>query len=90
MQTDQPTPAAPTPPPEKPFTIKEAAEFLDLTVPTIYSKVSKGELPVSKIGGRLYFFRSDLMAYLKSGRKKSNAEIDAEAESYLNEGRAAK
>ena len=69
--------------PEQLLTIKEAAQFLKLTVPTIYSKVSKGELPVMKRGKRLYFSNTELMEYIKEGRKKSNAEIEQEAEAYL-------
>lgn len=52
------------------MTIQEAAEFLSLTVPTMYSKVSKGELPFMKRGKRLYFSRTELMEYVKAGRKK--------------------
>jgi hypothetical protein len=37
-----------------------------------------------KRGKRLYFFRAELMDYIKEGRKKSNAEIEAEAEAYLS------
>ena len=69
--------------PEQLLTIQEAAQFLKLTVPTIYSKVSKGELPVMKRGKRLYFSSTELMEYIKEGRKKSNAEIEQEAEAYL-------
>jgi len=65
------------------LTIQEAAEFLHLTVPTMYSKVSKGELPYMKRGKRLYFSRTQLMEYLKEGRKKSNAEIEQEAEAFF-------
>ena len=68
---------------EQLLTIQEAAEFLSLTVPTMYSKVSKGELPVMKRSKRLYFSRTELLEYLKDGRKKSNAEIEAEADQYL-------
>ena len=64
--------------PEQLLTIQEAAQFLNLTVPTIYSKVSKGELPVMKRSKRLYFSRTELLDYLKEGRKKSNAEIEIE------------
>jgi excisionase family DNA binding protein len=73
----------PTEQPEQLLNIQEAAEFLKLTVPTLYSKVSKGELPVMKRSKRLYFSRAELLAYLKQGRKKSNAEIEQEAEGYL-------
>jgi excisionase family DNA binding protein len=70
--------------PEQLLTIQEAAEFLSLTVPTIYSKVSKGELPVMKRSKRLYFSSAELLNYLKDGRKKSNAEIEQEAKIYLS------
>jgi excisionase family DNA binding protein len=76
--------AEPTKQPEQLLTIQEAAEFLKLTVPTIYSKVSKGELPVMKRSKRLYFSNTELMEYLKGGRKKSNAEIEQEAEAYMS------
>jgi excisionase family DNA binding protein len=83
----KPTKVEPTDQPEQLLTIQEAAEFLSLTVPTMYSKVSKGELPVMKRGKRLYFSRTELMEYVKAGRKKSNAEIEAEAEKYLKKKR---
>ena len=69
---------------EGPLTIEEAAEFLNLKVPTIYSKVSRGELPVMKRSKRLYFSRKELMNYLKEGARKSYSDIQNEAESFLN------
>lgn len=81
----QPTKVEPTDQPEQLLTIQQAAEFLSLSVPTLYSKVSKGELPVMKQGKRLYFSRTELMEYIKEGRKKTNAEIEAEAEAYLTD-----
>ena len=74
----------PTEQPEQLLTIQEAAKFLNLKVPTIYSKVSKGELPVMKRSKHLYFSSTELLQYLKEGRKKSNAEIEQEAEAYLS------
>lgn len=71
--------------PEKLLNVQEAAKLLHLTVPTIYSKHSKGELPgVCKRGKRLYFSRQSLIKWVKQGRKKSNAEIEAEADNYLS------
>jgi excisionase family DNA binding protein len=80
QKQEQPT----TEQPEQLLTVQEAAQFLNLTVPTIYSKVSKGELPVMKRSKRLYFSNTELMEYLKEGRKKSNVEIEQEAEAYLS------
>jgi excisionase family DNA binding protein len=74
----------PTEQPEQLLSIQQAAEFLSLSVPTLYSKVSKGELPVMKRSKRLYFSRTELMEYVKAGRKKSNAEIEQEAKAYLS------
>lgn len=67
--------------PEQFLTIQQAAAFLCLSVPTIYSKVSKRELPYMKQGKRLYFSKSELSEYLKSGKKKTSVEM--EAENYL-------
>ena len=80
----QPIKVEPTNQPEQLLTIKQAGELLSLTVPTMYSKVSKREIPVMKRGKRLYFSRTELLEYLKEGRKKSNAEIEQEAKAYLS------
>lgn len=69
--------------PEQLLSIDEAAEFLRLAKPTLYSKVSKNELPYMKRGKRLYFSRTELMDYLKKGRIKSKEEIEQEADNYL-------
>ena len=69
---------------EQLLTIQEAAEFLNLTVPTIYSKVSRSEIPVMKRSKRLYFSKLELISYLKEGRKKTLAETAREAELYCN------
>lgn len=68
---------------ERLLTIHEASEFLNLTVATIYCKVSKRELPFMKRSKRLYFSSSELLEYLKQGREKSNSEIEAEAKEFL-------
>lgn len=80
----QPTKVEPTEQPEHLLTVQEAAQFLKLTVPTMYSKVSKKKLPCMKRGKRLYFSSTELMEYVKQGRKKSYAEIEQEAETYLS------
>ena len=79
----QPKQVEPTEHSDKLLTIQQAAEFLNLAVPTLYSKVSKGELPVMKRSKRLYFSRIQLMDYIKEGRKKTLAEIASEADQYL-------
>ena len=68
---------------ERLLTIQEAAQFLNLSVPTIYSKVSKRELPYMKRSKRLYFSNVELVKYLKEGKRKSYKEVEQQAETYI-------
>lgn len=68
---------------EKLLTVKEAAEYLSLSVPTIYGLISKGELPVMKRSKRCYFTTEGLLNYLKMGRRKSKTDLDNVVDSYL-------
>lgn len=62
------------------LTISEAAELLKLSVATIYTKVCKNEIPANKQGKRLYFYRTELINWIKSGRIKTISEIRKEME----------
>lgn len=62
------------------LTILGASKFLNLSTQTVYGKVSRKEIPVNKQGKRLYFYRSELVDWIKSGRKKTVSEIREEAE----------
>jgi len=63
--------------------IEEAGQLLNLSVATIYSKVQKSELPNCKRGGRLYFSKLDLIAWVKAGRRKTTSEIEVDANYYV-------
>jgi len=68
---------------EQLLTIKQAAELLSLSVPTIYGLVAKQEIPVSKKGKRLYFSKQELTEWIKAGRKLTITEIDSQALTFL-------
>lgn len=53
--------------------IKEASELIGKTVGTIYSLTSQKAIPYSKRGNKLYFFKDELLAWIKAGGK---ADID--------------
>jgi len=53
------------------------------TKQTVYGWVSAGTIPVHKNGKKLRFLKSEIDAWLKQGRKKTMAEIAAEADQYL-------
>ncbi len=63
--------------------ISQAAAFLNLAVPTIYGRVSKQQIPVYKQGKRLYFYKSELEEWIKSGKKKTMEELLHEAENNI-------
>jgi excisionase family DNA binding protein len=65
------------------LTIRQAAELLSLSVPTIYGLVSKKEIPVNKKGKRLYFSSIELTDWIRSGRKMTLSEINDLSKSYL-------
>ncbi len=71
---------------DKLLTIREAAEVIHLSVPTIYGLVQRQEIPVSKKGKRLYFLQQELTQWIKTGRKKTVSEIEAEAGQYIRKG----
>ena len=68
---------------EELLTVKQAAELLKLSVPTIYGYVQRAEIPVSKRGKRLYFSKQELLDWVKEGRKRTLSEIEHEANSRI-------
>jgi excisionase family DNA binding protein len=64
------------------LTVQQAAEFLTLSIPTIYGLVSKRLLPVNKRGKRLYFSKEELTGWIKGGRIKTAVEVKQLAEQH--------
>ena len=60
--------------------IEQASKLLNLSVSTIYSKVCRKEIPVNKQGKRIYFYRHELMQWIKSGRVRTYSEIKSDIE----------
>lgn len=57
------------------LTIAEASKLLNLSVATLYSKVSKNEIPVFKKGKKLYFSKAELTAWVQSGKIPTVEEL---------------
>jgi hypothetical protein len=68
---------------EKPLDIKELSIFIKKTVPTIYGYCQRNEIPFSRKGNRLYFFKSKIIDWLKESKVKTIVEIEEEASAYL-------
>lgn len=60
--------------------VKEAASFLELSVPTVYGYVQRKQIPVMKKHKRLYFSKKELTDWIKSVRKKTVSEIQEEVD----------
>lgn len=57
--------------------------------PTVYAWIGQRSIPYHKKGKKLMFLKSEIDSWLKEGRRKTAAEIQAEAEQYVNnQGRA--
>ena len=60
-----------TPIVEEVLSIQKASELTGYSKSTLYGKSSRGEIPVSNMGNKLIFFRSDLLAWMRSYKKES-------------------
>jgi len=67
------------------LTVQETAKFLNLSIATIYGKISRNELPFMKKekSKRVYFSKIQIFDFLKTGRVQTVSEIEAEAGQYL-------
>jgi excisionase family DNA binding protein len=84
LHDNLPITAPPTP--EKPLNIDEAAKMLELSKTTIYGLVHHQLIPNYKTGKRLYFDRAELMEWVRSGRRKTIKEAQAEAAAHKKGG----
>lgn len=55
--------------------VRQASEFLNLAVPTIYAMTSNRILPHSKRGKKLYFSKTELKKWALAGKRNSIGEI---------------
>lgn len=65
------------------LTVEECAVFLKISKSSVYGLIHKRELPVLKKTKRCYFLKSEIIQYLKRGRKKTKIELKTEASSEL-------
>ncbi len=60
--------------------IDQAAEYIKLSIPSIYRLCSASEMPVIKKGKKLLFSKNALTQWLMQGRKKTLSEIQKDAD----------
>lgn len=69
---------------DNPLCIKDVAQLTGLTVPTLYGYCQRKEIPYYKKGNRLYFFRENILEWIKKGKQKTIKELQEEAEERLS------
>jgi hypothetical protein len=67
------------------FDINELCQYLPdkPAKPTIYGYCQKRSIFYHKKGKKLYFLKSEIDSWLKSGRRRTSTEISAEADQYF-------
>lgn len=65
-------------PNDKPLSIEEASDFLQIPKSTLYQFTSTRKIPFQKVGKKILFFKNELIAWVEAGKKKTQKEIEAE------------
>ena len=67
------------------ISIREVMQLTGKARQTIYGRVSKGTIPYYKDenGGKLRFKKSEIVEWMQSGKKKTEADIQKEVDTYI-------
>lgn len=74
----------PQPEIETPIQLDKVLPLTGLTKPTLYGYVQRNEIPYYKKGNRLYFFQSEIIEWIKTGRHKTLKELKADVDTFLS------
>ncbi|RTL60730.1 MAG: DNA-binding protein [Sphingobacteriales bacterium] len=67
------------------FSLQELLEYLPTKpkAPTVYGWICSKKIPYHKRGGRLYFSKNQIDAWIKSGRKQTSDDMSHEVDKFL-------
>lgn len=69
---------------DDPKSIEEIVKLTGYTKPTIYGYCQKNKIPHHKKNGRLFFFKSEIIDWIKEGKQKTTQEVEADADLLLS------
>ncbi|AUC82259.1 helix-turn-helix domain-containing protein [Lacinutrix sp. Bg11-31] len=69
---------------DDPQTIDEIVKLSGYTKPTLYGYCQKNTIPHHKKNGRLFFFKSEIIDWIKEGKQKTIIEVEADADTLLS------
>ena len=55
-----------------PLNAKQAADYLNISLPTLHKWKKEGSIPFHRKGGRIYFMRNELLISLSNPKTDSN------------------
>jgi excisionase family DNA binding protein len=64
------------------LTIDELGKFINMTKGSIYGLVHKNAIPYHK-KGKLYFLKSEILEWIKSGKRETKTSLHDKANEYL-------
>lgn len=67
-----------------PLGIKDVAKLTGYTLPTLYGYCQRNEIPYHKKHNRLFFFKSEIIDWIRTGKQKTLKEIEADTDAYLS------
>lgn len=67
-----------------PLNIEEVAKLTGYTTPTLYGYCRRNEIPYHKKGNRNYFFKTEIISWIKTGKQKTLKELEEDAIQYVN------
>lgn len=65
---------------EPPILLDEAAAFLQMEPPTLYKLAPQKKIPAHKQGRKWYFFKSELTAWIRTGKEGAAKQMADAAE----------
>jgi excisionase family DNA binding protein len=69
------------------MTIEETSKMVNLCKATIYGLTHQNDIPFHKKGKRLYFLKSEILTWIKSGKRESKSDVEKRANEYLSKNR---
>lgn len=72
---------------DDPINIEDVVKLTGFKKPTIYSYVRNNEIPYSKKGSRLFFFKPEIIEWIKEGKQKTTKEIKGDVDNFLSKTR---
>jgi predicted DNA-binding transcriptional regulator AlpA len=69
---------------DDPQTIDEIVKLSGYTKPTLYGYCQKNTIPHHKKNGRLFFFKSEIIDWIKQGKQKTIIEVEADVDTLLS------